>query len=85
MKEQILLMLSGVFTGWLFTYIYYRRGGAQLKKEASELRKLNILNLEIMEMKGEVKLSRDDNGKIVGWDRTVKVNKFYDRIKDDKF
>jgi hypothetical protein len=63
--------LVGVFIGgiitWLVTNYYYIRAAQDLKSEASELKRLNILMLRGMENAGLVKLNRDKEGNIVGF------------------
>jgi hypothetical protein len=57
---------------WLVAHKYYVKASEELRKEASELRKLNILMLRAMEEAGLAKFNRDENGNPVGL--TLKIN-----------
>lgn len=67
-------ILVGAFVTWVVAWYYYKRAGDELRKEASELRKeasevrrLIDMILTALEKKGDVKLSRDKSGKILGF------------------
>jgi hypothetical protein len=59
--------IIGAFVTWLVARCYYVRSSNELKSEASELRRLNILMLRGMEQEGWVKLNRDNEGNIKGF------------------
>ena len=67
---EIVLALVGLIVGavitWCVAHKYYVKAGEDLRKEASELRKLNVLILRGMEESGLVKFNRDENGNPVG-------------------
>jgi hypothetical protein len=65
----------GVFVGavitWLAAWWYYRKASEDLLKESIELRRLNKLMLLGMEHAGWVKLTKDNDGNILGFEQVV--------------
>jgi len=68
--EIVFLTLIGVVIGsaitWVVAHKYYVKASEKLRKEASELRNLNVLILRGMEEAGFAKFNRDKNGNPVG-------------------
>ena len=62
----IISMATGALITWIVSRYYYQKAGRELKEEALELRKLNMLMLRSMEKAGLAKFSRDINGNIIG-------------------
>ena len=63
----------GAIITWFVAERYYRRAGDDLKKAASELKDLNILILRALENAELVQLNKDENGKPIGLNITLKV------------
>jgi hypothetical protein len=59
------VVIGGVIT-WLVSRHYYKKAGDELKREATELRRLTNLVLHGLEDAGSVKLNRDTSGKVIG-------------------
>jgi hypothetical protein len=62
--------LAGIVAGGLITWLasrhYYLRAGADLSREAAELRRLTELILGALEVAGLVELDRDPSGVPIG-------------------
>lgn len=67
---DIFLAIAGVIIGAVITWAvakrYYMKASKDLKKEAEDLRKLNILMIRAMEEAGLAKFNRDSNGNLIG-------------------
>jgi len=67
---QILFGLLTFFSGALITMLaarkYYEMASQDLRKEANELHRLNILILRALEKAGFAEFNRDKNGNIIG-------------------
>lgn len=60
-------MLTGALvTGWM-AHRHFKRAGGGLDREARNLRELNLLLLESLEMQGIVSVRRDVKGRMIGW------------------
>ena len=57
--------IGGLVT-WLVSRHYYKRAGDELRREATELRRLTHLVLHGLENAGLVKLKRDATGRVTG-------------------
>ena len=69
----ISLLVGGVITCYVAKH-YYERASRDLRVEAEELRKLNDLILKNLEHAGLVKLSRDAQGNVTGFQITLSVH-----------
>lgn len=63
---SVIAVLVGAAITWYFSRRYYKKAGADLVKEASELRHLSTIMLNAMEDAELVKLNRDEAGGILG-------------------
>jgi hypothetical protein len=54
-------LLSGAVTGTATCWFFYRLSGQDLKREASDLRKLNVLIIRALENAGLVEINWDEN------------------------
>jgi hypothetical protein len=67
---SVAVNLLSVALGGLITLFvsrtYYKRAAKELKQESGELRRLTALVLSAMENTGQVSLTRDGGGRIVG-------------------
>jgi hypothetical protein len=76
MSEIVLLVVSNVIGGaitWFVSHRYYKRAGEELhtevenlRREAKELRRFNMIMLHAMEDQKWVKFNRDPAGNIIG-------------------
>jgi hypothetical protein len=69
---MILGVIFGGLINWLCSKHYYGKATKDLNKEAGELRRLNILMLEGMELAGWVTLTRDAQRNPISY--TLKIN-----------
>ncbi len=58
--------LFGAFVAWYFSRRYYKKAGADLMKEAAELRRLNAIILHALEDAELVDLNTSEGGEIIG-------------------
>jgi hypothetical protein len=63
---SVMAVLVGAVITWYFSRRYYNKAGADLVKEAAELRHLSAIMLNAMEDAGLVKLNRNKTGGILG-------------------
>ncbi len=63
---SVVAVLVGAVITWYLSRRYYKKAGADLVKEAAELRHLSTIMLNAMEDGGLVKLNRSETGQIVG-------------------
>ncbi len=59
-------LISGLMTGTLTCWVFYWLAGKDLKREASDLRKLNILTIRALEQVGLAEVHMDAQGNPVG-------------------
>jgi hypothetical protein len=71
----IFSVFIGALVTWFVARIYYKRASEELTKEASDLRKLNVLILRALENAGLVELNRDENGNPTGLVIKLKVGR----------
>lgn len=65
------MLVGSLVTGWL-AHRHFKRGGEQLAREARDLRTLNLVLLESLELQGIVTVRRDVKGRITGWQFTAR-------------
>lgn len=73
---SVIAVLVGAFITWYFSRRYYKKAGADLVKEAAELRHLSTIMLNAMEDAGLVKLNRNEAGEPVG--RIVEMSALFE-------
>jgi hypothetical protein len=66
MKSVVAGLISGLITGTLTCWVFYWLAGKDLTREASKLRKLNIMTINALEQAGLAKVNRDAQGNPVG-------------------
>lgn len=57
---------GALVTGWLANR-HFKSAGGRLDREARNLRELNVLLLESLEMQGVISVRRDVKGRLIGW------------------
>jgi hypothetical protein len=73
LMETLISIFIGALVTWAAASYYYRKASKELEKEASELRRLNSLMLLGMEHAGWIRITRDNSGKILGFEQTISV------------
>jgi hypothetical protein len=67
-------LISGLITGTLTCWVFYWLAGKDLKREASELRKLNSLTIRALVQAGLAEVNMDAQGNPVGLRYTLKAD-----------
>jgi hypothetical protein len=67
-------LVSGLMSGTLTCWYFYRKSGNDLKQEADNLRNLNILIIRALEQAGLAKVSYDADGKPKGLVLELRAN-----------
>ena len=64
--EWVIGIVSGLITGTMTCAVFYWLGGKDLKREAEDLRRLNILTIRALHHAGLAEINFDAAGKPVG-------------------
>jgi hypothetical protein len=72
--EWLISIVSGLISGMLTCWFFYRLAGKELKQEAEKLRHLNILTIRALERAGLAKVSYDVDGILKGFALELQAN-----------
>ena len=72
--EWIIGIVTGLISGMLTCWFFYWLAGKDLKREAEDLRKLNILIIRALEQAGLAKVSYNTDGKPKGLVLELRAN-----------
>ena len=85
---SLLIGIIGIAIGAIITWKvadrYYKKASDDLIKEASDLRNLNILILHALENAGFAELNKDESGKPIGLNITIKPNTIKMKVSTSK-
>jgi hypothetical protein len=73
MNSVVAGLISGLITGTLTCWVFYWLAGRDLKREANDLRKLNILTIRALVQAGLAEVNVDAQGNPVGLRYTLKA------------
>lgn len=69
--ETVISVLIGALITWFVSLLYYKKAGRDLSREAAELKRLNKIMLLGMEHNNWLKLSKDKEGNILGFEQSI--------------